>query len=208
MTEFASAVIEAQVLGTTISYVELVRFMFKSGEVRVQNGFGPFVDGNGERWEGLGGLGQMGVVSAGQGQAIDEMTFSLAGTAAMLANLEADAAEAAGRDVYRYLQFCDVRDRNEAGVMVKWTPVSTPFVVFWGKMGALKVERPKVEGFGNVASSRVISVSAVNAFVNRKKPAYGFFSHRDQQARSSTDNIFVNASRMANATAPWPHGLT
>lgn len=208
MTEFGSAVIEAQVLGTTISYVELVRFMFKSGEVRVQNGFGPFIDGNGERWEGLGGLGQMGAVSAGQGQAIDEMTFSLAGTAALLANLEADAAEAAGRDVYRYLQFCDVRDHNEAGVMVKWTPVSTPFVVFWGKMGALKVERPKVEGFGNVASTRVISVSAVNAFVNRKKPAYGFFSHRDQQARSSTDNIFINASRMANATAPWPHGLT
>lgn len=208
MTEFSSAVIEAQVNGTTVSYVELVRFLFKSGEIRVHNGFGPFLDGNAERWEGLDGLGQMGVVSAGQGQAIDEMVFSLASTPAILANLEADAEEAAGRDVYRYLQFCDVRDRNEAGVMVKWTPVGVPFVVFWGKMGALKVDRPKVEGFGNVASTRVLSVSAVNAFVNRKKPAYGFFSHRDQQARSSTDNIFINASRMADATAPWPHGLT
>lgn len=201
--------IEAQLDGVTVSYVELVRFMFKSGEVRVQNGFGPFVDGNGERWEGLGGLGQMGSISAGQEQAIEEMTFALAATTAMLASLEADAEEAAGHDVFRYLQFCDVRDTNEAGVAVKWAPLDPPLCVFWGKMGALKVERPKVEGFGAVATTRVIAVSAVNAFVNRRKPPFGFWSHRDQLARTDgSDNIFINASRMANATAPWPSGLT
>lgn len=190
----------AQLTGQVVSYRELVRFMFKSGEVRLHPGFGAFVDGSGERWEGLDGLGQMSAISAGPGQPIEEMLFSLTATAGMLATLESDADEAAGREVFRYAQFCDPST---------YAPISTAFQTFWGKMGALKVDRPKVDSGNPNGAQRIITVSAVNAFVNRRKPPFGFFSHRDQQARTDgTDNIFINASRMANATAVWPTGLS
>jgi hypothetical protein len=208
MTDFA-ATIEAQLAGIAVSYVDLVRFDFKSGQKRVHNGFGDFLDANGEVWQGLGGLGQMSAVSAGPGQAVEEMTFALTADAASLQTLEADADEAAGREVFRYLQFCDVREVDQSGAPVKYRPLDKPFQIFWGKMGALKVERPKIDPGSQASPTRIISVSAVNAFVNRRKPAFGFFSHRDQQARSGgTDNMFINASRMADATATWPHGLS
>lgn len=209
MAEF-DALIEAQIRGARIGYVELVRFDFKSGEIRVHNGFGPFADGNGERWLGLGGLGQMGPINVGSGQAIVEVVFSLTGDAAILANLEADAEESAGREVSRYLQFCDVRGVDEAGRTVLWNPIDAPFQIFWGTMGALKVSRSAVQAGAGApaAAQRVVSVPAFNAFINRRKPASGFFSFRDQAARSPGDQIFVSASAMADATASWPHGLS
>lgn len=202
------ALIEAQLNGASVSFVELVRFAFKSGEVRLHQGFGVFIDGNGERQQGIGTLGQMSAISAGPGQAIEEMTFTLAADAAILANIEADADEAAGQEVIRYIQFCDVRAVNEAGTPVHYAPLDAPFAVFWGKMGAPKVGRSKLDRGARGAAVRTISISAVNAFVNRRKPPFGFFSHRDQLARGDgTDNVFINISRMANAKATWPYGL-
>jgi len=200
--------IEAQLAGTSISYADLHRFDFKSGQRRLHGGFGTFVDGNGEQWEGIGNVGSVGAVAAGPGQAIEELVYTLTGDAAMLAHLESDAEESAGREVSRYLQFCEVRDVDHAGNRVAFRPIDMPIQIFWGRMGALRVDRPKVEaGSGNPAS-RTISVSVVNAFVNRRKPPSAFWSNKDQLARSSDDNIFINVSRMADATVNWPHGLT
>lgn len=201
--------IEAQLNGAVIRFTDLNRFDFKSGEIRLFPGFGLFVDGNSEIWDGIGKLGQVGAVGGGPGGGIEELTYTLFGDAAMLAHLEADAEEAAGREVSRYLQFCDIRQFDETGRWVDWEPLGEPIQIFWGEMGALSVTRPRVEPGSAQPTPRSISVGAVNAFVNRRKPPLGFFSHRDQLARTGgTDLMFINISRMANATANWPSGLS
>lgn len=200
--------IEAQLRGAVVRYADLIRFKFKSGERRLFGGFGKLLDCQGEEWTGIGDVGRMSAVSAGPGQAIEELTLSLFGSVEMLAHIEEDTEETIGREVFRYLQFFDIRKFNEAGNWVDWAPLPPRLTIFWGRMGAPFVDRPKVEPGSSTNVSRIVSVRAVNAFINRRKPAYGFFSHRDQQARAPGDNIFVNASRMADATTTWPSGLS
>lgn len=208
MTAF-DALIEAQLDGRTIRYADLVRFDFKSSEKRLFSGFGPLVDGNGEQWAGIGDAGKMSAVTAGPGQAIAELTLSLFGSVELLAAIEADADEATGREVFRYLQFFDIREFDDNGHWVDWQPLGVPIQIFWGKMGPPILDRPKVDSASPASTTRIVTVKAPNAFLNRRKPSFGFFSHRDQLARTGgTDNIFINTSKMANATANWPHGLT
>lgn len=201
--------IEAQLDGATVRCTDLVRFDFKSGEVRLWGGLGLIRDGNGEVWQGIGEMGRLSAVQAGPGQAIEELTLSLFGSTAILARIDSDTAETVGREVTRYLQFFDIRQVDEAGNAVDWAPLDPPLVDFVGTMGPPFVDRPKAEAGSKAAASRTVSVRALNAFINRKKPAFGFWSNTDQHARTGgTDNLFINISRMADAVANWPHGLS
>jgi hypothetical protein len=199
--------IEAQLGGLTVRYADMVRFMFKSGEVRLHQGTGRLVDGNAEEWQGIGRMGRASAIQAGPGGGADEVTFSLVGDEQILANIAGDAEESSGQEVIRYLQFFDVRQFDENGNWVEWRPLDTPLEIFRGIMGPLEVDRqPKLDAAE--MWTRVVSVRAVNAFINRRKPPYAYFSHRDQLGRTgSTDNLFINASHMADAKVRWPAQL-
>lgn len=185
MASFESA-IEAQLSGRTVRAVPLVHFEFLSGDQRLWPGFGTLAAG-GYGWTGIGDLGSISGVSTGLGLAVEEMTFTLAGSGDILRGLKADAAEATGREVNVYLQFFDETS----------APLDNPWQIFWGRMGPLKAERSD--------ESRTITVVASNALLNRARASFGFFSHRDQQARHPGDNIYVRASQMADAKVRWPH---
>lgn len=199
--------IQAQLRGATVRYADMARFDFKSGEVRLHQGTGKLLDGNGEEWLGIGSMGRAGPIQAGVSGGAEEVEFQLFASADMLVHLESDAEESAGRRVVRYLQFFDVRLRDGDGAWVEWTPLDAPLTIFEGIMGPLQVTRPPLQDPTEQAS-RIITVSALNAFVNRRKPPYAFYSHRDQLGRTnSTDNLFINASRMADAKVRWPADL-
>ena len=87
---------------------------------------------------------------------------------------------------------------------VDWTPLSDPVSLFWGRMGPLTVEMTPPDSNGQ--RSRVVSVPAQSAFVNRARPPLAFFSDRDQKARdpSGTDNIFLNIAKYSEGTVRWP----
>lgn len=197
--------IDAQLRGATVRYSDMVRFYFKSGEVRLHNGTALLLDGNGVDWRGIGKLGRISAVNAGPGGAMEEIQLSLMGDARILTHLDEDTEESSGQFVERVLQFFDIRQYDSQGAWVEWQPLDQPIIIFRGKMGPLEVERaPVVEG----QASRVISVRAVNAFVNRRKPPFAFYSHRDQQARTGgVDNIFINTSRMSDVKVRWPAQL-
>lgn len=205
MAEFP-ATIAAQLRGGTVRIADMVRFSFLSGEVRLWSGFSDLKDNNNEVWTGIGNLGQISGVIAGPGQGIDELTFVLFGDTTMMAKFAGSVDETIGREVFVYQQFFDVRQFDETGAWVDWKPLDSPMVLFWGIMGPLTADRPK-QDVGDVDPRlRTISVKAANAFVNRRRPSYGFYSHRDQSARSvgNNDQMFVNASRMASITVRWP----
>lgn len=200
MAEFEAA-IEAQLSGGVVRASPLVHFDFRSGAVRVWPGFGP-LDAGGYRWQGIGNLGSMSPVTAGSGGAIEEISFSLFGDETMLATIEEDAEEASGREVNVWLQFFDIRQEDEAGNWVEWQPLSDPLVLFWGRMGPLAVQRtPPGE---DARASRIVSVSAQNAFLNRSRPAFAWFTDRDQKSRAASDNMFVRVSQLTEGTVRWP----
>lgn len=189
----------AQLNGPTVRVVPLVMFDFLSGPVRLWPGSGALlIEGN--LYQGTAALGSLSATTAGVGMAIEELTLSLSGPPDMLANIRADTKEAMSRSVFEYLQFFSMKSETD------WQPIASPLQVFWGTMGAPEVSKPKARDHKE-QRQRTISIRAVNAMKNRRRPPYGFFSHRDQKARSvgGNDNLFINTSRMANATAIWPN---
>lgn len=204
-----SAVVQAQLNGTTVAWADLVRFSFKSQEIRLFQGHGTLIDGNGERWRGLGKLGSLSAVNVGSSGAVQELVLALTADVAMLARIRDDADETTGRTMARYIQFFDVRERNELGEWVLGRALDEPVQIFSGTMGPPKLDRTVQQNPDDPPPSRTITVSAVNNLVNRRKPVLSFFSHRDQLARTGgTDNIFINASRMADTTVRWPANLS
>lgn len=195
--------IEAQLAGATIRAAPLVAFDFKSEVKRLWPGFGP-LSAAGEDWQGIGSLGALSSISGGTTGQIDEVTFSLFGSEAILANLDADAEESDGREVNVLLQFFDLRQEDQNGAWVDWALLSDPINVFWGKMGPLTAQMSPPDESGR--RQRIVSTRAQNAFFNLGRPRYAFFSDRDQKARdpTHTDNIFVKVSQYAEGTIRWP----
>ena len=186
--------IETQLSGQTVRLSALVEFHFRSGTVRLWPGFGDLVAG-GTTWQGIGQLGALSPVSSGPGQAVEEMEFNLSGGAGLLDKFVDDAEESSGREVNVLLQFFGE----------DWQTLGDPWNWFWGIMGPLRAERAEAgEDATNPQITRVISVTASNAFVNRARPPYSFFSDRDQRARHPGDNIFLHISKMAHHTVRWP----
>lgn len=201
MADF-DAVIEAQLAGAVVRCSPLVEFDFVSGAKRVWPGFGPVIAG-GKTWEGVRGLGTMSPITSGVGGAVEEMTFSLFGDTQLLGHLSEDAEESDGREVNVWLQFFDLRQRNEAGEWVEWETLSDPLAMFWGRMGPLRVTMSEPNGEGR--RGRIVSVSAQSAFINRARPPFQFFSDRDQKARTDgEDNIFVRVPDYVEGTVRWP----
>lgn len=199
-------IIEAQLAGLTVRYADLVRFFFKSGEMRLFQGYGRLIDGNGEEWMGIGRLGTISGQQGGPGGSAEELTLSLSGDERLNAYFKEDNEATAGQTAVRYMQFFDVRQTDENGNWVEWKPLGPPLEIFSGTMSPLMSDRAPVSG--SAAAARLLSVKVINLFFNRRKPPHGYWSHRDQLARTDgTDNIFQEVSRMVNATVRWPAQL-
>lgn len=198
--------IAAQLSGAVIKDGFLIRLGFVSGEMRLWSGVFDFTDLNGETWVGAGNVATMSAIAAGPGQAIQEMVFTLFGSADMLSKFESDAANTAGREVNVYQQFFDARRFDDRGNWVEGKALDAPTQMFWGLMGPLIADRPTTQPGDPNPWLRSITMRAANAFINRRKPSYAFYSQQDQIARSvgHNDNMFINSSRMALTTVRWP----
>jgi len=202
-------IIEAQLAGLTVRYADLMRFSFKSGEMRLFQGLGKLVDGNGEQWLGIGRLGGVSGQQGGPGGAAEELTLTLSGDERINRYFSEDNEATAGQTAVRYMQFFDVRQTDELGNWVEWQPLGPPLEIFSGTMSPLVSDRAVInDPTGTATATRIITVKVINLFFNRRKPPHGFFTHRDQLARTNnTDNIFQEVSRMVNATVRWPAQL-
>lgn len=183
--------IEAQLEGQTIRSAPLETFAFKSGPMHVWPGFGPLTIGE-ATYSGVGEAGRIDGVTTGAGVAAEEVTSTLFGSEGLLADLAADAEESAGRMKTVRVQFFGE----------DWQPLGDTIQIFEGVMGPLKATRTPATDDG--AATRIVEVRAVNAFANRNRPAFAFFSDRDQRARSSDDNMFVRVATYSEGTVAWP----
>ncbi len=194
--------IEAQLNGATVRAAGLASFDFKSGFKRLWQGAGT-LEVSGHEWLGIGDMGTLEPIQSGPRGAVEEITMRLTGEAGLLAQIDADADESVGRECNIYLQFFDVRRFDEAGNWVDWQPIDELVTLFFGNMGPLSVSRQPPSADGR--TSRVVSVTIQNSLVNRRRPAFGFFTDQDQKARhSSTDQIFIKMAEFSEGTTRWP----
>lgn len=192
MTVYADAIV-AQLTGPTVRIAALVHFDFRTQPLRLWTGTGELA-ALGEIWHGTDGLGEIGGIAQSADElAAEEVTFSLASTeGGLLANFQADAAEAEGRAVTLHEAFF-----GDDGSLI------TTRQVFAGTLGPLEAKRHPREADGAVM--RVIEVRAVNLFANRNRPALRYFSDADQRTRSSDDELFARVAEYAGGTEiRWP----
>lgn len=195
--------IDAQLRGATVRLSPLIDFDFRSGPLSIWQGFGELVIGS-TTYKGMGELGSVSAASAGPGQVVEELTLSLSGSPRLLDRYIEDSEETSGREMQAKFCFFDIRKEDESGVAVDWSVLDEPFEWFWGIMGPLIIDNPPVK-IGE-QRTRTLTVRAANAFINRRKPPMGFWSHRDQTGRGDgTDRLFIRASQMANKTVRWPN---
>lgn len=190
-------VIEAQLAGKSPRVTYLADFDFASGRKGYRAGFGNLV-ANGILYEGIGNLGSLSVIEQGTAGAVEEIEFRFAAPADRL-RYASDRTETIGRTVRLWFQFFDGRKQDESGAYVEWQMLGSPMHLFSGTMGPLTVVREPGD-----PGTRVISVRAQNAWLNRSRAPFAWYSDGDQKARSPGDNIFGLASKNVSQTVNWP----
>lgn len=197
--------IQAQLDGATVRCTYFVTMDLRSRFMRLWPGFGTRVieqPGVGpQEWTGIGNLGKLTAIRSSQRQAISEVVASLAIDADLLEAFAADRDETKGRELRIYRQFFDVRRFDGQGNFVEWQTIGPLEHVFRGIMGPPKLEfemTPLSE-----TPVQMVSVSALDPLENTRRPAFGSWTDRDQQARAPGDNICVMMSRV-NRVLKWP----
>jgi hypothetical protein len=192
--------IEAQLNGATVRCTYLVEFAFKSETMRLWPGFGP-LEADGKTWQGIGNMGRISALRQASTQKISEITASLFGDDTLLERIAEAIDETDGREIRIFEHWFEVRQFDEDGNWIEWDPIGTPASLFRGTMGPPKIEMQPVRP--GEAPVRIVSVSAQDPLVNTRRPAFGYWSDRDQQARSPGDNMFKMMSRVSRIVA-WP----
>lgn len=199
MARYADA-IEAQLDGATVRCTYLADFAFKSEPTRLWPGFGDLVAG-GSTWRGIGNLGRISAIRQASTQKISEVTASLFGDDTLLERIGEALDETDGRELRIYEHWFEVRQFDGEGNWIEWDPIGTPASLFRGTMGPPKIEIQPV--MPDETPVRIVSVSAQDPLVNTRRPAFGYWSDRDQQARSPGDALFRMMSRVSRIVA-WP----
>lgn len=197
MVAFSNEVL-AQLTGPTVRMSSLVTMDFRSGPMSVWGGFGDLVIGS-TTYKGIGKAGSLSPANSGPGGAVEELTLQLFGDETLLDHYAEDSLESAGREMSASFAFFDIRPETD------WQLLSADTLAFfWGTMGPLIAERAVVQ-VGERAQ-RILTVRCANAFLNRRKPPMGFWSHRDQTGRGDgTDRLFIRASQTADVVVEWPN---
>jgi hypothetical protein len=191
-----SETVKAQLRRAVVRKARFVIFDFLSGPVQVWDGTGPIKLAGGT-WQGLGRLGRVSTISSGPALlGSNDVTFELFGDDGLFASIGTDQQESFGRQVGLYTQFFDIRRFDETGAWVDWQPLDDLKRRFLGVMGPLQASVSRIK-IGE-QRLRTISVTAVDAVCNRSRAIPGYYSDRDQAARSPGDKIASQVARFAS----------
>lgn len=158
-------------------------------------GFGPLLAG-GHEWIGTGELIQIDGLEQPIGTVAPKTTFELSGidpTLVMLARNASDRVK--DRRCTVYIQFFDVTP-DDASV-APWSTLDQPFAVWSGVMDQMTYS---AQG----PSQRSISLTAESLWTNRRRPAYGLYTDRDQNMRFPGDRGLEQVVSLVSKQCRWP----
>jgi hypothetical protein len=183
------AAIEAKLSGQTVTAACLFHFDWLSSTSRFWGGSRLLRDGNGDIWKPTNGVISCSPLSRPGGSEISELTVRLSGVDPDLVALALDASdEVVNRPLRIFWQFFNS----------DWSLLDLPVAVGFYLMDTIKV-------IGSGPENTVaLEVTAFNLLTNRGKPAWGWWTDRDQQKRVPGDRGFEYVSQMATETPLWP----
>lgn len=184
---FFDSTLAALVDDRTVYCTPLAWFDFATTPMRLWPGAGTLTTNDSNTWSGIGEYGSIdGIEQAIAGNA-PKATFTLSGVSTwLLTDAKAAASEVKNRDCIVYLQFFD--DQG--------APTDNPVAIFSGIMD-------QVTYSATGPSQRVVTVSAESLFTFRKRPPFGLYTDRDQNARFSGDRGLEQIPDLVNKTIRW-----
>ena len=193
MPVFEQAILD-QIAARQVRRAALVKFEFLSQTMRVWAGVGPLVTTDGETWSGVGTLVNISATSFAPGGAAGQLTIGLDGVDPQIVTLaRSERDELAGRFVTLYLQYFDAA----------WQPVGAPKARWLGRMDTLTISLPMPEGEDG-ERVRSVTLTAESWAEDRSRPAYGFWSDRDQRKRFPGDKGLERVAKLQDFVLNWP----
>lgn len=192
---FFPQTIAAKLAGRTIGASLLVFMDFKDAPRRWWPGFGDLQAG-GQTWQGTGELISVGGLDQPIGTVAPKATFTLSGVDSTIVTLARQASDRVkDRRVTVYIQFFDATP--DSASVQPWTNLDQPFAVWSGLMDQMIYT-------ADGPASRGITLTAESLWVNRRRPAYGLWTDRDQNARFPGDRGLEQVVNLVTKTIRWP----
>jgi len=178
----------------------LARIDLPTGTVRIWDGTGPYLDGDGEVWVGAGLVSGLDLIEHAINAEAASLDITLASTNPQFGDLawaDTEEGDAIGSRLQILIQPCDAYDQ----------PVGAAEVRFTGKVANLKFSE-QVQG-DEILSTLFVQVE--NRFNLRMLKNGAVLSDVDQRARSAVINPGANPDRfaervslLADKTIAWP----
>jgi len=192
---FFSETIAAKLAGRTIGAALLCHMDFRVTPRRWWNGWGT-LDAGGHEWLGTGTMIQVDGLEQPIGTMAPKTTFKLSGIdpdLVTLARLSSDRVK--DRRATVYIQFFDINPND--GAVQPWSKLDAPYAVWSGLMDQISYS---AQG----PTERSITVTAESLWTNRRRPAYGLYTDRDQNARFPGDRGLEQVASLVSKTIRWP----
>lgn len=192
---FFPETVGAKLAGRTVAASLLVHMEFAETPRRWWLGFGP-LEAGGHTWLGTGEMIAIDGLEQPIGTVAPKTTFQLSGIDAQLVLLARQASDRVkDRRCTVYIQFFDIAP-SDASVQA-WSTLDDPFAIWSGRMDQMSYT---AQG----PAQRGISLTAESLWTNRRKPAYGYWTDRDQNARFPGDRGLEQVVNLVSKTIRWP----
>lgn len=191
---FFPQTIEAKLAGREVAASLLCFMDFKETPRRWWMGFGDLLAG-GQTWQGTGEMIQIEGLEQALGTNAPRTTFTLSGVDSTIITLaRQSSARVKDRACQVYIQFFEIAP---GGDEMPWAPLDQPYAIWSGIMDQMSYG---AEG----PSQRRVILTAESIWTGRRRPAYGFLTDRDQNARFSGDRGLEQVVNLVQKTIRWP----
>lgn len=197
---FFPSTIAAKLAGRTVAASLLVHMDFRVTPRRWWTGFGDLEVG-GHTWQGIGNFVQIDGLEQPIGTVAPKTTFQLSGVDAEIVTLARNASDRVkDRRCAAYIQIFDITP-DDVGVE-PWTPLDAPYAIWSGMMDQMSYSADG--GAAGRPPTRSITLTAESLWTNRRRPVYGLYTDRDQNARFAGDRGLEQAVSLVQKTIHWP----
>lgn len=192
---FFPETIAAKLAGREVAASLLVYMGFKTTPRRWWTGFGDLVSG-GHTWLGTGSMIQIDGLEQAVGTTAPRTTFTLSGIDADIVTLARQSSDRVkDRSCIIYIQFFEIMPTD--GAVQPWTPLDAPYAIWSGIMDQMTYA-------ADGPAQRSVQLTAESIWTGRRKPAYGRYTDRDQNARFPGDRGLEQLPDLIQKQIRWP----
>lgn len=191
---FFPETIAAKLAGREVAVALLCFMDFKDTPRRWWMGYGD-LNAGGHTWQGTGTFIEIDGLDQALGTVAPQTTFTLSGVDATVVTLaRQSSARVKDRACQVYIQFFEIAP---GGDQMPWAPLDEPYAIWSGIMDQMTYG-------ADGPSQRRVTLTAESIWTGRRRPAYGFWTDRDQNGRFPGDRGLEQVVNLVQKTIRWP----